>query len=210
MVEIIPSINEEVFEKIRQKIRVAEPYVKWAHIDVYDGTFTRHSSWHDPKDLLSFETELNLEVHLMIADMDIRWRDWILPNVARVIFHLEAAHDPHLVVGKIHDGKKEAGVAIGPKTKWEKLKPFCESADMVQLLAVPPGRAGQEFRPETLGKVAHIRATCPNCIIEVDGGINPEMGKKCVAAGANILVSANYIFNSPNIEKAIEDLKKAK
>ncbi|MEK7085219.1 MAG: ribulose-phosphate 3-epimerase [Patescibacteria group bacterium] len=206
MVEIIPSINEEIFEEISRKIRLVEPYVKWAHIDVSDGTFTGHSSWHNPEALLAFETKLNLEIHLMIADMDTHYGDWILPNVSRVIFHIEAARDPHFVIEKIHTAGKEAGAAIRPETEWQKLEPFCAAADMVQLLAVPPGRAGQEFRPETVEKVANIRRLHPGCIIEVDGGINPDTGRRCVAAGANILVSANYVFNSPDIGGAIQEL----
>jgi len=209
MVEVIPSINEESFAAIKAKIRLVEPHVKWAHIDVYNGTFTQYSSWHDPEDLLSFETKLDLEVHLMVADMDIRWRDWVLPSVSRIIFHIEAADDPELVIQKIKEAGREAGAAIRPETEWQKLEPFCTKADMVQLLAVSPGRAGQEFRPKTVEKVANIRRAHPGCIIEVDGGINPETGGKCAAAGANILVSANYIFNAADIKQAIEELENA-
>ena len=139
--------------------------------------------------------------------MDFRWRDWVLPRVNRVIFHEEAAHDPEFVLNKVKEARKEVGVAIRPETDWKKLEPFCEKADLVQTLAVPPGRAGQEFRLETLDKIRHLRKIHPKCIIEIDGGINPETGKKCVSAGANILVSANYIFNSEDISKTIENLK---
>lgn len=224
MVEVIPAINDELFEEIRRKIKLVEPHaegaghsaegpdnggIKWAHIDVADGTFTPNAIWHNAPDLLLLETPLLIEVHLMIADMDTRFGDWLLPNVRRIIFHAEAAHDPQIVVEKIHEAGKEAGVAILPETEWETLLPFCGKADLVQTLAVPPGRAGQEFRPEILEKISSLRARHRNCIIEVDGGINLETGKKCVEAGANILVAANYIFNSSDIGKAIGDLKNA-
>ena len=209
MVEIIPAINAESFEEVERKIKLVEPYAAWAHIDVADGTFTPNALWHHASDLRRLTTSLLLEVHLMIADIDTRYSEWMLPNVKRAIFHIEAAHDPHFVIEKIHEAGKEAGTAIRPETDWNMLMPFCGKADLVQMLAVPPGRAGQEFRLETLEKVSHIRKAYPNCIIEVDGGINPETGEKCRDAGANILVSANYIFNLPDIKRAIEDLQHA-
>lgn len=207
MPEIIPSINEEIFEGVKNKIKLVEPYVKWAHLDVYDGTFTPYSSWHNANDLLNFETPLKIELHLMIEDMDKRWGEWVLPCVDRIIFHKEAAHDPQFVLEKIKKSKKEAGIAIRPATDWAELKEFLKTADIVQTLAVNPGLAGQTFKPEILEKIKHIRDYNPQAIIEVDGGINLETGKRCVKAGANVLVAANYIFGSKNIAKAINNLK---
>lgn len=207
MAEVIPAINAESFEEVERKIKLIEPYVTRAHIDIADGTFTPNTLWHRASDLLRLTTPLLIEVHLMIADMDTRYGEWLLPGISRIIFHVEAAHDPHFVVEKIREAGKEVGAAIRPETEWRILLPFCETADLVQLLAVPPGRAGQAFRPETLEKVFHIRKAYPNCIIEVDGGINEAAGRQCRDAGANILVSANYIFSSPDIGAAVSMLK---
>ncbi len=184
-----------------------EPFVKWVHLDVADGTFTPNSIWHEPKDLLTLETPLFVEVHLMISDMDVRWRDWVLPKVSRVIFHVEAAHDPELVIGKIHENGKEVGVAILPQTPWEKVEPYCVSADLIQTLAVPPGISGHKFDPRIPDKIRALRARHEECIIEADGGINLETGKMCVEAGANILAAATFIFSSKNIGETISKLK---
>lgn len=208
MTEIIPAINAPDFETIKKRLKLVEPFTKWAHLDVSDGVFTRgYVSWHNSQDLLTLETPLFIEVHLMISDMDFRWRDWVLPRVNRVIFHLEAAHDPELVMGKIHENGKEAGIAINPQTPWQKAEPFCASADLIQTLAVPPGASGQKFRPEILDKIRALRPRHEECIIEVDGGIDLEIGKMCVEAGANILAAASFIFSSRNIGKAIQDLR---
>ena len=206
-IAVIPAINAVDFEEVKKKIKLVEPFSKWVHLDVADGTFTPNTIWHNASDLFTLQTPLLIEAHLMVRDMDTRWREWVLPNVSRIIFHLEAAHDPEFVLNKIKDSHKQVGIAIRPETEWQKLEPYCEKADLVQTLAVPPGHAGQEFRPEILDKIRHIREAHPNAIIEVDGGINLETGKKCVEAGANILVSANYIFNAGDIKKAIEELK---
>ncbi|MBI2609921.1 ribulose-phosphate 3-epimerase [Candidatus Giovannonibacteria bacterium] len=207
MIEVVPAINAESFEEVVRKIKKIEPFSRWVHIDIADGTFTPNSIWHHSEDLMTLDTPLFVELHLMIADMDLRWRDWTLPAVNRIIFHFEAAHDPTLVIGKIHDAGQEAGIAIRPETDWHKVEPFLTTADLVQTLAVPPGKPGQEFRPEVIDKIRALSSHHDECIIEVDGGINQKTGKECVEAGAKILVSANYIFNAPDIGKAIEELR---
>ena len=75
-------------------------------------------------------------------------------------------------------------------------------------MTVNPGFGGQKFLKEVLFKVKSLRQTHPDVKIEIDGGINPETGKKCVAEGADILVSGSYIFNSRDIKQSIEKLKK--
>ena len=213
--EIIPAINAESFEEIKKRLKLVEPFaegpdkgrIRWVHLDVADGTFTPNTIWHEPKDLLALETPFFVEVHLMISDMDVRWRDWVLPRVNRVIFHLEAAHDPELVIGKIHENGKEAGVAIIPQTPWEKAEPYCASADLIQTLAVPPGRSGGRFYPEILDKIRALRSRHEECIIEVDGGMNLERGRKCIEAGASVLAVTTFIFSSKDIRKAILKLK---
>jgi ribulose-phosphate 3-epimerase len=207
MPKVIPSINESSFEEIVKKIQLVEPYVDWVHLDVSDGTFTDITNWHEHRDLLTYVTPCKIEVHLMVSDMDMRWQDWILPNVQRVIFHQEAAHDPDFVLDKIKNAGKEAGIAIKPETHWAMLERFVSKADVLQTLAVEPGPSGQKFKSEILDKITHIREFYPKAIIEVDGGINPETGKSCVRSGANILVSSQYIFKSQDIKQAILDLQ---
>ena len=64
MAEIIPSINVSEFDGLKKQLKKIEPYAKWAHLDVSDGVFTKHVSWHEPKDLVWIKTKLKLEVHL--------------------------------------------------------------------------------------------------------------------------------------------------
>ena len=87
------------------------------------------------------------------------------------------------------------------------MEPWLGKVDIIQTLAVHPGPSGQKLTEEIYGKIIHIRKSCPQCIIEVDGGINPETAKKAVEAGANLLTSGNYIFSSPDIKQAIENLR---
>ena len=206
MVEIIPSINVSDFDELKKRIKKVEPYFKWAHLDVSDGVFTKHVSWHDPKDLVGLKTKLKLEVHLMIDRPERTIEEWLIKPVSRVIFHQEATKDHRLLIDKIHEAKKEAGMAIKPDTPWLKLFPYIKKVDMFQLLAVSPGPSGQEFSEEILHKLGHIRHVCPECIIEVDGGVNKRVAARCIKEGADLLVAGKAIFESENIKKTIKEL----
>ena len=207
MVEVIPAINAESFEEVKKRLKMVKPYTKWVQLDVADGTFTKNTTWHNPVDLLSIETSLNIEVHLMIDEIEERVEDWFIPAVKRIIFHLEAAKDPYAVIKKCKEAGKEVGVAIGPDSSWTQLTPFLGKVDIFQILAVYPGFAGQEFQNETLKKIEYLRSNCPSAKIEVDGGVTKENVKEIILAGADIVVAASAIFNEKNIGEAIEKLK---
>ncbi len=205
--QVIPAINVNSFEEAREKIKLVEPYVDWVQLDVADGTFTKNTIWHDSNDLLSFETPLNIEVHLMIEKIEDRLENWLIEPVKRVIFHLETTKDPAFIIQKCKEAKKEVGIAIGPDAPWSRLLPFCEKVDVFQILSVHPGLPGQKFIEESVDKIKSLRRNCPSAIIEIDGGVNKEVAKKVKKAGADIVCAASYIFNSGDIQKAIKSLQ---
>lgn len=208
MIDIIPSINVLEFADLKKRIKKVEPYTKWAHLDVSDGVFTKHVSWHEPKDLVGFQTKLKLEVHLMVDRPERAIDGWLIKPINRIIFHQEATKDHLLLIQKIRGAKKEVGIAIRPDTSWLKLFPYLTKVDMFQLLAVNPGPSDQEFSEEILHKIGHLRQVCQRCIIEIDGGVTPRIAKRCVKEGASLFVAGSYLFNSKNIKKAIEELRK--
>ena len=237
MVEIIPTINVDSFEEVERRIKLVEPYTKWAQIDVADGTFTKNTIWHNAPDLLNLKTKLSIEVHLMIAPIEKRIENWLLPSVVkRIIFHIEAGNDIDFVVEKCRAAGIEPGIAINPDTSWTRLVPHIERVGPVrktandvpdagdaketqakglsngvnffQILCVHPGLPGQEFQPQVLHSIRHLRKQCPQCIIEADGGMKVGVVKKVVEAGANAIAAASAIFSQPDIKKAIEDLRK--
>ena len=220
--DLIPAINVDDFEEVEKRIKSVEPFVNpaaggagWVQLDITDGTFTKNTTWHNAEDLLSLKTPLKIEVHLMINDIEERIDEWLIAPVNRIIFHLEAAKDPDFVIGKCREAKKEVGIAIGPDTPWTQLVPFLKKVDLIQILGVYPGLAGQEFQEDCFDKIRHLRKEYPKCIIEVDGGMDKETAKKAVAAGTNIIIAASAIFSAKggsasgwdDIKKAIENLK---
>jgi ribulose-phosphate 3-epimerase len=163
--------------------------------------------WHEPKDLPALKTKLKIEAHLMINRLEDQLENWLTEPVERIVFHLEAAKDPYFIIQKCREAKKQVGIAAGPDLPWTQLMPFCDKTDLFQILAVYPGLPGQKFIEGSLQKIHSLRQNCPSVKIEVDGGVNLEVAKKAKNAGADIIISASYIFKSRNIGKAIEKLK---
>ena len=216
-IEIIPAINAKTFAEVQEKIRMVEPYaegpdnggIKWVHVDVADGTFTDITLWHNSKDLLSLQTPLFVEVHLMIANIDERVQEWLRPIVRRIIFHREASQNPNAVIDACHASDIQIGIAIRPDSPVDIVLPYLSKVDMVQTLAVAPGRSGQAFQPNTLQKIAALHGACPSCTIEVDGGVNNATAPSIAGVGALLLVAGAAIFKTPDIRRAIEELRSA-
>ena len=207
MIEVIPSINVPTFEEVIARVKKVEPYVSWCHLDVTDGIFSKHITWNNPADLSLLDTKLKAEAHLMVQEPEKILDTWFISPIGRIIVHLEAVSDIDWIIKKCREANIEIGLAINPETSWEKLEPWWNKVDMVQILAVNPGPAGQKMGEEIPEKVYCVRNNCPQCIIEVDGGINIDTAQKVKEAGANILVAANFILASDDIASAIETLR---
>lgn len=207
MIQIIPSINVLTFKEVKERIKQVEPFVLWCHLDVTDGVFSKHRTWNSPGDLISLDTQLNVEVHLMIEELEKVIDQWLVRPIKRVIIHLEAGKDIDGIIEKCKKAGIECGIAIRPDTSWNAFLPWVTKADMLQILAVNPGPSGQEMGPEIVDKISHLHNACQECIIEVDGGVNPRTAALAREAGAQVLVSGGYIFSQSDIHAGIKELQ---
>ncbi|KKU94125.1 MAG: Ribulose-phosphate 3-epimerase [Candidatus Jorgensenbacteria bacterium GW2011_GWA1_48_13] len=209
--QIIPSINETDFEEIRRKIGLAASFAEWVHFDVSDGEFTDFKNWNEPEKLLELSDELSgirCEVHLMVAEPQAEVERWLSAGAARIIVHAEMVEDGWpMVIDKMDNFGAELGIAVNPETPLEILKPYLKAVPFIQLLAVKPGPSGQKFNETILSKIRIVKRENPETRVEIDGGINLETAKLAKKAGADILVSGSYIWQSPEPEKAYEALK---
>lgn len=183
------------------------------HFDVMDGVFVPNISFGFPViEHVSTVSTKPLDVHLMIID-PIRY---IVPfakaGACIITVHYEACGDNlRRTVLNIKESGVKAGVCLNPKTPVTVLEDIIAELDVVQLMAVNPGVGGQTFIESTYDKVRELKAINgkynPACLIEVDGGVNYETGKKLFETGANILAAGSFIFKSENRAEAIGKLK---
>ena len=207
MIELIPSINARTFEEVQERIKKIEPFAAWCHLDVTDGVFSTHLTWREPADLARLTTTLRVEAHLMMEEPERVITQWLVKPVTRVIVHREATKDMPSLIKKCQDAGIQIGLAIRPDTSWEALVPWAAQVDLLQLLAVNPGPSGQKMDIGTVDKLVHLHCECPDCIIEIDGGITLETGRIMARHGANILVVGSALFSASDIGHALAAFK---
>lgn len=210
--QVIPAINETDFKEIQKKIKLAQDFgAEWVHLDVADGKFTRNDLWNQPSDLSNVKGQLSnvqIEVHLMVQNPDEVLDSWLDVKVKRVTVHLESVKDLDVMKMKCVAFRVELFLAIRPDTAAERLFGYAGDASGFLILAVNPGLAGQKFRDDQLEKIRVLRQKFPDAKIEVDGGVNLENASRLKESGADILVSASYLWNSKNSKESYENLLK--
>ena len=109
-----------------------------------------------------------------------------------------------------HNAGMKAGIVLNPSTSPEAVRYVISSCDMVLLMSVNPGAGGQKFIPETVQKIRQLRAIAKDMgaspDIEIDGGINPDTGRLCAEAGANVLVAGSSVFGAPDPKEMVKRL----
>jgi ribulose-phosphate 3-epimerase len=205
MAKVSVSILNADFSCLQEEIKKIDN-ADAIHFDIMDGHFVDNLSF-GPKVVSDLKTKLKKVVHLMVENPENYVDQFLDAGADEIIFHLESSHDIEQAINKIAEKKIKIGIAINPDTKLHWLRYYLEKVDQVLIMTVNPGHGGQEFIYTMLDKIDEIRQES-SISIAVDGGINPETGKLCVLAGADVLVSGSYIFKSKNPKGAVEILKK--
>jgi ribulose-phosphate 3-epimerase len=211
---ISPSLLAADFTNLKADIdMVNNSQADWFHLDIMDGVFVPNISYGLPVvEQIKKIAKKPLDVHLMIIDPD-RYVDAFKKAGADILtVHYEACTHLHRTIQNIHSHGMKAGVSLNPHTPVSVLEEIITDIDLVLLMSVNPGFGGQSFIENTYAKVKKlaqlIKENNASVIIEIDGGVNLETGKKLVEAGANALVAGSFVFGSNNPNQTITDLKR--
>ena len=208
---ISPSLLSADFGNLQRDIEMLNASeCDWLHVDVMDGIFVPNISFGQPiVKHIKKHAQKPLDVHLMIEDPGRYVQDFRDAGADILTIHYEACHHHDRVLHAIHDAGMKGGVVLNPSSPVCLLEDIVQLCDVVLLMSVNPGFGGQKFIENTYNKVRQLRELCnrknPQCLIEVDGGVNLQNAPLLFEAGADVLVAGNAVFKSDNPQQTIHD-----
>ena len=206
---IAPSILAADFANLQREIvMINESEADWIHVDVMDGVFVPNISMGIPVlEAVKRHATKPLDVHLMIVNPEKFVEAFRKAGADRISVHVEACPHLHRNIQQIKNLGAKAGVAINPHTPIVDLENVIESIDLVCMMSVNPGFGAQKFIENTYQKIKDLRelmkAKNSKALIEIDGGVNLDNARPLMDAGADVLVTGNMVFSSPNPKEMI-------
>lgn len=207
---IIPGILETDFAEVKRKVKLVDEVAPVIQIDMADNELVDGITFQDVTLLKNLQSNAEIEVDLMEMHPTEFLREKI-PNVTRVVFHVESADDLLENIVKAKNLNYQVGFAINPETPIEKLDPYVEYLDYVQFMTVIPGGQGRIFEVSVLDTLETFKQNYPNTKVQVDGGINELNLKEVKQRGVEDVIIGSQIFNTENATKAyikFKDLEK--
>ena len=204
-IKVAPSILSADFRSLEREVKAAQDAgADMIHCDVMDGHFVPNITF-GPFIIEAVKrcVAIPLDVHLMISDPDKYAGAFCDAGADVLSFHAEALgglDDIFALLEKIKSRGVRAGVAVNPDKPVSLFTSALAEIDQAVIMSVYAGFGGQKFIPDALTKVAAVREAAiemgANIDIEVDGGVNEQTARQCIAAGADVLVAGSYVFGA--------------
>jgi len=217
-IKIAPSILSARFDRLGEQVReAAEAGADLFHIDVMDGHFVPNLTM-GPAIVASIRplTKIPLDAHLMVTHPQHFVKPFADAGVDDLTVHVESDHDVRATIRAIRDAGVAPGIVLNPATPFERAVPYMADVDLLLVMTVHPGFAGQAFRSDVVPKIREARAYLDKegleAELQVDGGVKVDTAGIVAEAGADILVSGSGIFPdhvAANLKKLREVAERA-
>ena len=207
MGRLAASILAADFGHLADQMKVVERYADLFHIDIMDGHFVPPIALGGVV-VASVRpvTELTFHGHLMVEAPESFFEELSEAGMDIVSFHMEAVPDPEPGIAKARSAGMGVGLTLTMETPVEATFPYLDQVDDVMLMSIRPGWSGQELNPEVFPRVEAVRRELDgrgiDIGLEVDGGVNLQNARRCMEAGANVLIAASAIFRAPDPAEA--------
>ncbi|MFP3904709.1 MAG: ribulose-phosphate 3-epimerase [Armatimonadota bacterium] len=201
---VSPSLLCADFANLQDDVQKLEAAgADWLQFDCMDGHFTEQvTHGHIIVQALRDVTDLFFDCHLMFDNPEKHVEFFAEAGADGISIHHEATKEPEVLLDRIRDLGCKSNLVINPATPVEAVRPLLPHCDIVMVMGVVPGYAGQAFIPETTGRISQLKEIISDegfdIPIEVDGGVNADTAPGLVAAGAEILVSGSFISEHPD------------
>ncbi len=211
--KIAVSVLSADFSKLGEEIEALNKKgADMLHLDIMDGHYVPNLSFGMPiVQAVSKLSSLPLDAHLMVTNPEDYVDSFAKLGVQYFSFHQETVFHSHRLVQRIKQLGMKAGIALNPATPLCSMDEILSELDFVLIMSVNPGYSGQSFISSSLDKVRRLKEMISfrnlDTLIEVDGGVTASNAGDLVGAGADILVSASYVFSHVDYEDAIKQLK---
>jgi ribulose-phosphate 3-epimerase len=214
-VKIAPSILSADFSRLKDEIQAVEAAgADWLHVDVMDGHFVPNITV-GPVVVESVRkvTKMPLDVHLMITDPDKYATEFIKAGADWISIHPDTSKNKNESLQKIRALGAKASIAVNPDVSIETVADCFAHIDMILMMTVFPGFAGQAFIADVLPKIEQVRKIIDNgnlpILVEADGGIKADNINLVVRAGAEVIVSGSGIFKTASYHETLRRMRQA-
>ena len=209
-IRITPSILNADRENLASEISRISSVSDFIHLDVMDNIFVPNFTFDfDAASKIIRQTQIPVDSHLMVADVDDIAINYAQAGSASVTFHVEACKDIKATAKGIRDHGSRASIALKPDTEIDDYADYLDLIDMVLIMTVEPGFGGQKFMHEMMRKVSQTRQLIGSRPIwlQVDGGISLETIEIAREAGADTFVAGSAVFKADDPAAMVTSLR---